>query len=201
MNLQLIHRKTEKPRYQRRHLNLSNHLQVQPNLIRQNFQASQPYQKLFTDITGFKTATGYVYFTAIIDAFNHQILTWQTASTPNLALITKLIRKLPPLKPNCIIHSDQGAVYLSQKIQKMLIKKGCLISMSRPATPLDNAVIENFFGQMKSILDAHHTTLSQKSPAQIKTILNHFPKFRNQQWILSKLNFTTPIAYLHQHGQ
>ncbi|ABC65415.1 conserved hypothetical protein [Aster yellows witches'-broom phytoplasma AYWB] len=67
--------------------------------------------------------------------------------------------------------------------------------MSRKATPRDNAVIENFFGQMKTILQHQHPFLFQKSPEKVKKIINYFPKFWNNQWILAKLNYSSPSQY------
>ncbi len=68
--------------------------------------------------------------------------------------------------------------------------------MSRKATPRDNAVIENFFGQMKTILQHQNPFLFQKYPNKIKKLINHFPKFSNTKWILSKLKYSTPSQYV-----
>jgi transposase InsO family protein len=51
-----------------------------------------------------------------------------------------------------ILHSDQGWHYQHKAFQHMLRKKGVQQSMSRKGNCLDNAVIENFFGLLKSEL-------------------------------------------------
>ena len=51
-----------------------------------------------------------------------------------------------------ILHSDQGWQYRHKQYQAMLKKKGIHQSMSRKGNCLDNAVIENFFGLLKSEL-------------------------------------------------
>ena len=51
-----------------------------------------------------------------------------------------------------ILHSDQGWQYQHKKYQRMLRKKGVRQSMSRKGNCLDNAVMENFFGLLKSEL-------------------------------------------------
>ncbi len=175
--------------------NLKTKLKIVDNLINQDFISTKPMQKLFTDITYFKTSQGFLYFSCIIDSFNNQIITSHTSKKQNKELVLKTIKKLPPLKAPCIIHSDQGTVYQSQKVQQTLIKKGFLISMSRKATPRDNAIIENFFGQMKTILQHQHPFLFQKPTEKIKKIINYFPKFWNNQWILAKLNYSSPTEY------
>ena len=53
---------------------------------------------------------------------------------------------------NRILHSNQGWQYQHKQYQRMLRKKGIRQSMSRKGNCLDNAVIENFFGLLKSDL-------------------------------------------------
>ena len=51
-----------------------------------------------------------------------------------------------------LLHSDQGWQYQMTMYQKILADKGIVQSMSRKGNCLDNAVIENFFGTIKSEL-------------------------------------------------
>jgi transposase InsO family protein len=53
---------------------------------------------------------------------------------------------------NLILHSDQGWQYQHKRYQRMLKAKDIRQSMSRKGNCLDNAVIENFFGLLKSEL-------------------------------------------------
>ena len=57
-----------------------------------------------------------------------------------------------PTGTNLILHSDQGWQYQHKQYQRMLREKGIRQSMSRKGNCLDNAVIENFFGLLKSEL-------------------------------------------------
>ncbi|WYY26371.1 IS3 family transposase [Candidatus Phytoplasma fraxini] len=45
---------------------LKSQLNIAPNLINQDFKTTQPMQKLFTDITYFKTPQVFLYFSCII---------------------------------------------------------------------------------------------------------------------------------------
>ncbi|MBP3540867.1 MAG: transposase family protein [Clostridia bacterium] len=49
-----------------------------------------------------------------------------------------------------ILHSDHGWQYQHKQYQKMLSDHGVVQSMSRKGNCLDNALIENFFGLLKS---------------------------------------------------
>ncbi|MFB5029848.1 MAG: hypothetical protein WJU30_00402 [Candidatus Phytoplasma pruni] len=187
------HLRIKKNKYHYR--SLKDNLNIAPNLINQDFKSAEPMQKLFTDITYFKTPQGFLYFSCIIDSFNNQIVASHVSKKQNKDLVLNTIKKMPKPKKTCIIHSDQGSVYQSLKIQHTLTKKGFLISMSCKATPRDNSVIENLFGQMKSILFYRDPFLFQKSPAKIKKIINQFPTFWNKKWLLAKLNCLSPIQY------
>ena len=65
-------------------------------------------------------------------------------------MVTSMLDKAFAVIPNgtdLILHSDQGWQY-----QRMLRKKGIRQSMSRKGNSLDNAVMENFLGLLKSEL-------------------------------------------------
>lgn len=53
---------------------------------------------------------------------------------------------------NLIVHSDQGWQYQHKHYQKMLKDKGIIQSISRKGNCLDNAVMENLFGLLKTEL-------------------------------------------------
>ena len=65
--------------------------------------------------------------------------------------ISKAFEEIPD-NTNLILHSDQGWQYQRKQYQRMLREKGIRQSMSRKGNCLDNAVIENFFGLIKSEL-------------------------------------------------
>lgn len=51
---------------------------------------------------------------------------------------------------NLILHSDQGWQYQMKQYQSLLKEKGIVQSMFRKGNCLDNAIIEKFFGIIKS---------------------------------------------------
>lgn len=57
-----------------------------------------------------------------------------------------------PDNTNLILHSDQGWHYQHCNYHEKLKNKGINQSMSRKGDCLDNSVIENFFGLLKSEL-------------------------------------------------
>ena len=66
-------------------------------------------------------------------------------------MLKKAFRKIPN-NTNLILHSDHGCQYQMKQYQYLLKDKGINQSMSRKRNCLDNAIIENFFGILKSEL-------------------------------------------------
>ena len=64
-----------------------------------------------------------------------------------------LKRKRMSTEPQMLLHSDQGTQYSSAGYYTLL-KYNVIQSMSRVATPRDNAVIESVFGWFKEFLAA-----------------------------------------------
>ena len=70
-------------------------------------------------------------------------------------MVTEMVKKAIPVLPenaSPILHSDQGWQYQHKQYRKLLKNSGIHQSMSRKGNCLDNAVMENFFGLLKSEL-------------------------------------------------
>ena len=64
-------------------------------------------------------------------------------------MLIKAFKKIPN-NSHLTLHSDQGLQYRMKQYQYLLKDKGIVQSMSRKGNCLDNAIIENFFGRLKS---------------------------------------------------
>ena len=94
-----------------------------------------------------------------------------------------------------ILHSDQGWQYQMQQYQHRLKKKGIRQSMSRKGNCLDNAVMENFFGLLKSEL----LYLQKFDSAEhfIKELRDYIYYYNNYR-IKAKLKGLSPVEYRTQ---
>ncbi|SDY92494.1 IS3 family transposase, partial [Bacillus sp. 166amftsu] len=91
-----------------------------------------------------------------------------------------------------ILHSDQGWHYQMKKYQQALKKYKVIQSMSRKGNCLDNAVIENFFGLLKSEL----LYLKEfESMEHFKVELEDYIHYYNHKRIKVKLNGMSPVQY------
>lgn len=128
---------------------------VAPNLLERNFEAEKPNQKWVTDVTEFALFGRKLYLSPILDLCSRDIVSYSISDRPVLSMVTQMLDKAFARIPdgtNLILHSDQGWQYQHKQYQQRLKAKGILQSMSRKGNGLDNAVIENFFGLLKSEL-------------------------------------------------
>ena len=84
--------------------------------------------------------------------------------------------------------------------QKLLKKKGIIQSMSRKGNCLDNVIIENFFGIVKSKL---FYTQKFKSVEHLKQEIKQYINYYNynKERIKSNLNKMSPIKYRAHYYQ
>ena len=128
---------------------------IAPNLLNRDFHAEKPNQKWATDVTEFSLFGEKLYLSPILDLHSSDLISYTISDRPVLSMVTTVLDKAFEKIPdgtNLILHSDQGWQYQHKQYQRMLQKKGIRQSMSRKGNCLDNAVIENFFGLLKSEL-------------------------------------------------
>ena len=128
---------------------------IAPNILERNFKATAPNQKWATDITEFNVSGKKLYLSPIIDLFNQEIISYELTERPVFNQVVMMLKKAfkkIPNNTNLTLHSDQGWQYQMKQYQYLLKEKGIIQSMSRKGNCLDNAIIENFFGILKSEL-------------------------------------------------
>ena len=96
-----------------------------------------------------------LYLSPIIDLFNGEIISYELSERPHFDQVINMLKnsfEKISNSTNLILHSDQGWQYQMKQYQQLLKENGIIQSMSRKGNCLDNAVIENFFGILKSEL-------------------------------------------------
>ena len=170
-------------------------LKVIPNIVNRNFIADRPLQKLVTDVSEIKIAGVKGYLSPLMDLFNGEILSYTFSSSPNLAMVTDMLKKgcrNRKLEKDVILHSDQGYLYHNKKYIKLITDKKIAQSMSRKGNCYDNAVIESFFGILKSELLYLH---KYNSMQEFENDLKEYIKYYNNDRIKMKLNGMSPVKY------
>lgn len=168
------------------------------NLLKRKFTARKPYQKWVTDVTEFAVAGKKLYFSPVLDLYNSEIVSYSISDRADLdqtmSMLEKALKKLPAgARP--ILHSDQGWQYQMKAYQYQLRKSRIRQSMSRKGNCLDNAVMENFFGILKSELFYIEKFNSYES---LQQAIIEYVHYYNNHRIKLKLNGLTPVQYRNQ---
>ena len=172
---------------------------VAPNILDRDFHSNLPCEKLTTDVTQVTIKDKKLFFSPLLDMYNGEIIAYTIKDRPDLRLVTDMMRKaLGKIKisDGCIIHSDQGWHYQHKHYQKMLKDNGIIQSMSRKGNCLDNAMMENFFGLMKSEL---LYLRKWESIEQFKSALCKYVEYYNNKRIKLRLNGLSPVQYRTQN--
>lgn len=166
-----------------------------PNLINRDFHADAPNRKWTTDITEFALFGKKLYLSPVLDMFNGEIVSYNISERPILDqvmdMLDKAFAKIPD-GTSLIFHSDQGWQYQHKTYQQRLREKGIRQSMSRKGNCLDNAVMENFFGLLKSEL---FYLREFKSLEEFREELEKYIYYYNNDRIKGKLKGLSPVQY------
>lgn len=165
------------------------------NILKRDFHSNKPNQKWATDVTEFKVNSEKLYLSPIIDLFNGEIICYDLSKSPNFKQIENMLGGAfkNKLEHNgLILHSDQGWQYQMKAYQKLLESQNITQSMSRKGNCLDNAVIESFFGTIKSEL-FHLKKYSNIE--ELSKEINDYISYYNNDRIKAKLNGMSPIKY------
>ena len=168
---------------------------IAPHLLQRDFHADLPNQKWVTDLTEFSLFGEKLYLSPILDLYNAEIVSYTLSSRPALDPVLTMLRTaltLIPENPNLILHSDQGWQYQHKSFQKLLREKGVAQSMSRKGNCLDNSVMENFFGLLKSEL---LYLRSFDSMEHFRIELIRYIDYYNNDRIKLKLKGMSPVEY------
>ena len=171
---------------------------IAPNLLGRNFQADRPNQKWVTDVTEFHLFGEKLYLSPILDLHSRDIVSYVISERPVLSMVTTMLEKaFAKLSDSevLLLHSDQGWQYQHKHYQRMLREKGIQQSMSNKGNCLDNAVMENFFGLLKSEL----LYLQEfESMDHFKQELVEYLDYYNNRRIKTKLKGLPPALHRQQ---
>ena len=165
------------------------------NVINRDFTADRPLQKVATDVTQINIGGSKIYLSPVLDMFNGEILSYVISESPNLKMVMDMLNQLYDevgSTEGMLMHSDQGWHYQHAAYQRSLKNHHIIQSMSRKGNCLDNSVMENFFGIMKSELLYAKKYTSMDS---FITDLKEYMVYYNNERIKLRLNGMSPVLY------
>lgn len=169
-----------------------------PNILGRNFGASKANEKWVTDVTEFPVQGKKLYLSPVLDLFNREIISYSLSERPVMEMVNTMLRdafsKLSP-EDTPLLHTDQGWQYRMAGYQAKLKARGMTQSMSRKGNCLDNAVMENFFGTLKS----ECFYLNRFSDLnELRQAIEDYIHYYNNERISLKLKGLSPVEYRTQ---
>jgi transposase InsO family protein len=169
---------------------------VAENILEQCFEASGPDQKWVTDITYIETGEGFLYLAGVLDLFSRKVVGWSMADHLRTELVSDALKMaLARRNPGkgLLHHSDRGTQYACGAYQELLSEKGFTCSMSRTGNCYDNAVMESFWGTLKTEL-VYHEKYATREEAR-RSIFEYIEVFYNRVRRHSSLGYVSPEAF------
>ncbi len=172
-------------------------LPVAENLLNRQFETDRPNKVWLSDITYIWTEEGWLYFSAVLDLFNREVIGWAMDKSLHQNLVIKalqqaIMRRKPG--PGVIFHSDRGSQYAGHAFRNVLKEHKFLQSMSSTGNCYDNAVMESFFHTIKTEVVYFETYRTRAQARQ--SIFEYIEIFYNRIRRHSSLGYLSPIDFL-----
>jgi transposase InsO family protein len=169
---------------------------VAENVLDRQFQADLPDRKWAVDITYVPTGEGWLYLAGVIDLCTRRIVGWSMADHMRTGLVADALgMALARRRPGAglLHHSDRGVQYASEDYRHLLQSHGIECSMSGKGDCWDNAVMESFWGTLKSEL-VNHERYQTRDEARA-SIFEYIEVFYNRQRLHSSLGYLSPEQF------
>lgn len=183
---------------------------VAPNTLDQDFaSASAPNQVWGADITHIRTEEGFLYLAGVMDLYSRRIVGWSMSDSMTTTLVEDAFNAAvasrmssprtdasPPSRAaegRLLHHSDRGAQYTSGRYRRLLERHGVQASMSRIGNCYDNAVIESFWGKLKTEM-VNHERFANRAQAHA-AVFEYIEIFYNRRRLHAALGYLSPEAF------
>ena len=169
---------------------------VADNVLGRRFEAPAPDRKWAVDITYVPTDQGWLYLAGVIDLCSRKVVGWSMADHMRTELVgdalgMALARRRPG--EGLLHHSDRGVQYASEDYQHLLQSHGIECSMSNKGDCWDNAVMESFWGTLKTEL-VNHERYETREQARA-SIFEYIEVFYNRVRLHSSLGYLSPEQF------
>lgn len=171
-----------------------------PDLVRRDFTADAPGEKLVGDITYIRTWAGWLYLATVIDCHTKMVIGYAMADHMETSLIRAAIDMAArniALPKDAIFHSDRGSQYTSSEYRKRLEELDIRPSLGRTGICYDNAMAESFNASLKVEL-VYRTVFPTREHAR-KAIARYIEIFYNRKRLHSGIGYRTPLEVQNEY--
>ena len=154
-------------------------------------------------ITYIPARKGRLYLAAVTGAFSRKVAGRSMSERITEKVAIDAIGQAvggegPPDDGSLAFHGDQGAQHASRSFRRCLGSHGIVQSVSRPGTPLDNAVAESFFKTLRREL-AEERSHGTRGEAK-RDIFKRIELYCNRVRMHSTLGYMSPVEYERQYA-
>ena len=122
---------------------------IYPYLLR-NLAITRANQVWALDTTYIPMARGFVYLTAVVDVASRQVLAHKVAITLEACQATQVLEQaFARYGTPEIVNTDQGSQFTAEEFTKVVLNKGCQLSMDGRGAWRDNVFVERLWRSVK----------------------------------------------------
>ena len=175
----------------------SNHANpIAPNTLNREFAVEKPDHVWGADITYIHTDEGFLYLAGMMDLCSRRIVGWSMSDSMTTQLVEDALdMAIRSRKPSegLLHHSDRGVQYTSSRYRETLDEQGIEASMSRVGNCYDNAVVESFWGKLKTemVYHEHFATMQEARAA----VFDYIEVFYNLIRLHAALGYVSPEQF------
>src|SRR5690348_10594639 len=139
-----------------------------PDLVRRDFTAGAPGEKMVGDITYVPTWQGWLYLATVIDCATRKVVGWamdDNYKTPLITVAIEMAARNVDLPADAIFHPGRGSNYTSAEFAAVLERLGIRQSVGRTGICFDNALAESFNAALK-VERVHRTVYPTRKKAK-----------------------------------
>lgn len=171
-----------------------------PNLLKREFKADAPNQKMVSDTTYIWTSEGWLYLSAVKDLYGRKIVGMAVSCSNDHKLVIAALQDAAgrigeARLEGCVLHSDRGSTYASREYKEELVSYGMKGSMSRKGNCWDNAPMESFWWKMKTEWIDH---VYESREEAITDVYEYIWAYYNRMRPHSTNDYRTPEEYYAQ---
>jgi transposase InsO family protein len=125
------------------------------DLVQRDFQAENPGEKWFTDITEWHCIDGKGYLCGVLDGFDGTLVGYAIDSNMRTPLCTRALMNADQRFGHiegCIVHGDHGSQFTSHLYTETIEAHAFRLSMGAVGHCADNARMESFWATLKKEL-------------------------------------------------
>ena len=163
------------------------------NILDRQFNGQEPYAAIVSDLTYIRVGGLWNYICILLDLYNREIIGYSVGKNKDAQLVYEAFASIStPLSTLELFHTDRGSEFDNKLIEEVMQTFHIARSLSRKATPHDNAVAESTFSLIKSEFTNRYRFTSLD---QLRLQLMDYVNWYNNLRVHSSLGYLSPTEF------